>query len=41
MRFGLGYGDDKPVLFDVAAASLTDLPSVRRLLRPRESTVCR
>ena len=28
MRFGLGYGEEKPVLFDLAAASLTDSPSL-------------
>ncbi len=28
VRFGLGYGEEKSVLFDLAAASLTDLPNV-------------
>ena len=28
VRFGLGYGEDKPVVFDLAAGSLTDSPSL-------------
>ena len=28
VRFGLGYHEQKPVLFDLAAASLTDSPSL-------------
>jgi Caspase domain/WD domain, G-beta repeat len=28
VRFGLGYGEEKPVVFDLAAASLTDSPSL-------------
>ena len=33
VRFGLGYGEEKPVLFDLAAGSLTDSPE--RFRRPR------
>ena len=28
VRFGLGYGEEKPVVFDLAAASLTDSPNL-------------
>ena len=34
VRFGLGYGDDKPVLFDVAAGSLADSPDAPAGLAP-------
>jgi hypothetical protein len=30
VRLGLGYGDAKPILFDLAAAALTDSPSLPR-----------
>ena len=29
VRFGVGYGEEQPVLFGLAAASLTDSPSLR------------
>ena len=34
VRFGLGDGDDKPVLFDVAAGSLADSPGAPAGLAP-------
>ena len=34
VRFGLGVGDDKPVLFDLAAGSLQDSPSMPAGLSP-------
>ena len=34
VRFGLGYGEDKPVLFDVAAGSLADSPGAPAGLAP-------
>ena len=36
VRFGLGYGDEKPVVFDLAAASLTDSPSLPPASRRRK-----
>ena len=34
MRFGLGYGEEKPVLFDLAAGSLADSPGAPAGLAP-------
>ena len=34
VRFGLGYGEEKPVLFDLAAASLADAPGAPAGLAP-------
>ena len=36
VRFGLGYGDEKSVVFDLAAASLTDSPSLPPGLEPAQ-----
>jgi hypothetical protein len=41
VRFGLGIGDDKPVLFDLAAGSLGTRPARPQALRLPASTALR